>query len=359
MHGSAKVSEYIYRSDLINSKFDTRYINISSESELSSLGKMNIKKVIRSIGSIGVTLVTLLRFKPSLCHFCFHPFGLVLITNVLLLTILRLFRVRVVLHMHCKGIENTAESKFRTRIYRHIFSNNSVILLDKRLYRDIAHLGEFKKPIYYLANGVNDLPQDKKTLTQEQTEAKTIQFLFLSNLMPQKGAHDLLDAFYLLQNRGVDNISLVIAGASIDKPYDEKLKSKLISMGNHTQVRFTGNVDENQKEYVFREADVFVLPTYNDCFPLVILEAMKYSLPIISTNVGAIPNIISGQCGKIIESGDIEQLAQSMSSYVSNAQLRNQHALNARQRQQEFFSLERFESGLYEILMREAIATKT
>jgi glycosyltransferase involved in cell wall biosynthesis len=51
----------------------------------------------------------------------------------------------------------------------------------------------------------------------------------------------------------------------------------------------------NEKTYFFEQADIFVFPSHDECFPLVLLEAMQSGLPIISTNEGGIPDIVDNE----------------------------------------------------------------
>jgi starch synthase len=93
---------------------------------------------------------------------------------------------------------------------------------------------------------------------------------------------------------------------------------------------------------LYRQADVFVLPTLADCYSNASLEAMGAGLPVISTAMGGIPDIVDhGRTGFLLEPGDGQQLAEAMRLLVENREARVQFGTSARQR-----ALTRFDSRL-------------
>jgi glycosyltransferase involved in cell wall biosynthesis len=78
-------------------------------------------------------------------------------------------------------------------------------------------------------------------------------------------------------------------------------------------VEVLGWINVHEKEELLRKADMLVLPSYHEGLPMAILEAMNFSLPVISTYVGGIPELIQhGENGYLIEPGDIEGLTKSL-----------------------------------------------
>jgi glycosyltransferase involved in cell wall biosynthesis len=71
------------------------------------------------------------------------------------------------------------------------------------------------------------------------------------------------------------------------------------------------------------KADVFVLPSYNEGLPMALLEAMSWGLPVITTPVGGIPEVVSNtQNGLLVTPGDIQQLSEAMQSLIKEEKLR-------------------------------------
>ena len=82
---------------------------------------------------------------------------------------------------------------------------------------------------------------------------------------------------------------------------------------------------------LYSRADIFALPTRGDCTPLVIAEAMASGLPVVTTAVGSIPDMVrSGQNGLLVEPGEYGQLAQALRSLVDDPALREKMGRESR-----------------------------
>jgi glycosyltransferase involved in cell wall biosynthesis len=104
---------------------------------------------------------------------------------------------------------------------------------------------------------------------------------------------------------------------------------------------------------VFKESDIFTLPTYyqSECFPLVNLEAMQHSLPIISTSEGGVPDIvIDGVNGFLVPQQNSEALADKLEILIKDPELRIKMGLAGKKIYKEKFTLEIFEKRIVEIL---------
>jgi glycosyltransferase involved in cell wall biosynthesis len=98
-------------------------------------------------------------------------------------------------------------------------------------------------------------------------------------------------------------------------------------------------------------ADVFVQPTFDDCFPLTLVEAMQYSLPIASTDVGAIPDMVQdGVNGFVCKQQDVDSLVNALEQLITNPALRQQMGEAGYQRYKELYTLEAFEKRFVELL---------
>lgn len=89
---------------------------------------------------------------------------------------------------------------------------------------------------------------------------------------------------------------------------------------------------------LYRQADMMVLPTYGDATPWVLLEAMACGTPVVSTPVGAIPEMLeAGRAGVLVPHGDRRALAQALDGLIANPDRRAQLGQRARQRCEEHY----------------------
>ena len=153
----------------------------------------------------------------------------------------------------------------------------------------------------------NGLPA--RTYAPKQTyDRDSLRILFVGHLIASKGFDDLLVAFRQLRRARPEAV-LVCAGearATISEP----------------GVEHVGIVTGAAKAELFMKADLFVLPSYSEGFSLALLEAMFHGLPIITTNVGAAPDVIANDHGILVEPGDITALAAALERLAADPALR-------------------------------------
>lgn len=140
--------------------------------------------------------------------------------------------------------------------------------------------------------------------------------LFASRLVPQKGAHALLEAMQLLEQRGVP-IKAKIFGASFFGGSAVTDYMRSLQQNVPSNVAFAGYESGHALAQHFREADIFCLPaTYNDPFPLAILEAMASGLPVVASDAGGIPEIFTEGGGILVPPNDAITLADTLERLV-------------------------------------------
>ncbi|CAN5753310.1 glycosyltransferase [soil metagenome] len=125
------------------------------------------------------------------------------------------------------------------------------------------------------------LALDKFPVLRAAKETTTPVALFLSRVHPKKGVEHLIDAAALLQQRGVA-LRTLIAGPG-DPAYIASLRERIAAAGLQDRVEFIGLVSGALKLSVFEAADVFVLPTQQENFGLVLTEALACGTPVITT----------------------------------------------------------------------------
>lgn len=158
-----------------------------------------------------------------------------------------------------------------------------------------------------------DLEQFSKN--REGLRAKTgrpVKVLFVGGNFKRKGGYLLLDAFRTLrESLPSEAVELHLV------TYSDVAEESGVFV--HRDIR----PGDERLPYHFATADIFVLPTEGDCSPMVLPEAGANALPLISTRVGGIPEIVvDGETGLLIDPGDGGALAKALSKLVKDAYLR-------------------------------------
>lgn len=346
VHGSSIVGQKIKDSKLINSSFETTYINLLISRTVDESGKTKISKILRFITSWFKLLSVLIKDKPNLCYFALTTTGSGFYKDVILVFLLKLFRVKIVFHLHNKGIKKNEVKKINSLLYRYVFKNSNVILLSKYLYDDVKKFVSFEQ-LYICPNGVEDLRKNIKTTLEKQSEP--IKILFLSNLIKSKGVFVLIEACKVLQQKGYTFLCEFIGGEGDVTAHQFMMEVE--KAGVSESVNYLGKKHGLEKEMAYQSADIFVLPTSNDCFPLVLLEAMQYGLTVISTKEGGIRDIVEENItGILVEQNNPAELADKIAVLLNNEAMRLEMGRAGRSKYEKEFTLQAFESKLQAIL---------
>ena len=149
------------------------------------------------------------------------------------------------------------------------------------------------------------------------TDSDQVRLLFLSRIHPKKGLPVLLRALAILNNRN-KKYSLTIAGAG-SQEYLNELRYITKELGIVSLVSYTGFVDGEDKDYLLRNSDVFVLPSYQENFGIAVVEAMAVGLPVVvSDQVAISAKILKAGAGKVVPIDEPGQLAEVICALESS-----------------------------------------
>lgn len=350
VNGAAMVGKYITESEVINKAFSINYINLTTSFELGAIGKGNLSKLFVILKIVRNTLSALLRKRYDLCYMTLTAKGAGFYKDFLIVMLLKLFRRKIIYHFHNKGVKQNSTSWSKRLLYRFAFNHTQSILLAPQLYADVS---DYVKPedAYFCPNGIPDILEPNTPSVTTENSGTECKFLFLSNMMFEKGVFTLLEACKNLREQYV-TFECHFVGAWSDIS-EEDFRQKLTSLGLTKNVFAHGPVYGDKKLDFFRDADVFVFPTFyhNEAFPLVNLEAMQQEKPVISTPEGGIPNmVIDGETGFLIGQRNVQELTEKMAILIKDPVLRKQMGAAGRKRYKDFFTKEKFENKLIEIL---------
>lgn len=288
---------------------------------------------------------------------------------------------KVIVHFHAFDTASTIKSSSQ-EVYRYLFSNADVVIALsptwKRAINEVFDLGEKVQVLYNPCPTIAPWALDKKafgekavltktektaeglesacapenssklgsSVTQSSSESlsalsdnpsaknkknnsvvgKKKQILSAGVVNARKGYKDLIKGFKIaLDSLNGSNGSigtewkLVFAGSG----ELEEGKALAKELGIESQVEFLGWVAGEAKDRVFRETSIFCLPSYAEGFPMAVLDAWAYGLPVVATPVGGLPDIVKdGEDCLLFNPGDCEQLAVQLERLITDEELR-------------------------------------
>lgn len=138
-----------------------------------------------------------------------------------------------------------------------------------------------------------------------------------------------------------------------DGPDRQDLESTIVTRGLEGHVTLEGNCNQDRVQAFYRETDLFVLASFAEGIPVVLMEAMAMELPCVATWITGIPELIRhGIDGWLVPPADEEQLADAIAKLMDDPELRRKLGRSARIRVQEKYDLERNTERLAEIYRR-------
>ena len=349
VHGASIANKILIDSSLLSEHYEIRHIDISAAGKIEDIGKFSMGKLPGIVRTMVSIVRNLLNFRPHIVYLSLSPSGFAFYRDVVFVYIIRLFSPELVFHLHGKGLRRSAEnSRLFRRLSRNIFKHSHVIFLSEGLRSDAAGLS-FKSS-YVVNYGFPEGPVAPRTARDGNA---AIEILYLSNYVRTKGVLDLVDALEIVSHTH-SHFSVSLAG----KPYDinlEFLENYVKEKGLADRVRVCGPKYDDDKVGLLEKADIFVLPTYyeNEAFPLSILEAMKFGLPVISTYEGGIPDMITeGIDGRLFPGRDIEALARQIEYLLDHPEERRSLGEAARTKFFERFTVATFERNMLQVFER-------
>ncbi|WP_310422607.1 glycosyltransferase family 4 protein [Chamaesiphon sp. VAR_48_metabat_135_sub] len=233
-------------------------------------------------------------------------------------TISWLFRKPVILHSHSADFHD-----FHTNLPRIIQIGLSWVFCKSNRFIVLSH--SWKK--FYVENlglkpeQVIVLPNPVKfpSAIPQRIDTQKVILLFLGRIGERKGSFDLIYAFAAIPVAQKQNVELIIAGDG----EGQRARDIVEKLNLSQYIKILDWVNELQRNELLEKANIFILPSYNEGLPMALLEAMSWGLPVITTPVGGIPElVISDKNGLLVNPGEIQQLTKAMQSLIENETLR-------------------------------------
>lgn len=268
---------------------------------VNSNGKNTVANAVQLLYSLIATTLKLLLCRRIMIVHIHTASNNSFRRSAMFITLAKVFKRKVIIHVHGGGFKEYYE-KNKEYVHRQLEKCDTIIALTDYWHEFFLSNG-FKNVV--VVPNIVDCPvlQDKKY------DGEKTHIIYLGLITKAKGIYDLINTITEYKEELNGKIVLHIGGNG----EAETLKNMISDYTLQDIVIFEGWVSGDKKVQLLNNADIFILPSYTEGLPISILEAMSYKLPVISTPVGGIPEVIEdGKNGILFTPGDKEALYQAI-----------------------------------------------
>lgn len=248
----------------------------------------------------------------------------------------KLYGKKTIIHLHC----GDQLPQIWSPMYEKLFTGcDLALVLSPSIKRKIEeYIGTgYKVEVLY-----NPCPAIAKITPFDRREKE---ILFAGTLNKNKGYADLIKGFSKIAKMHPD-WKVVFAGNG----EVEQAKELADKLGVANQCHFLGWVNGEQKDSAFRRASALCLASYQEGFPMAVLDAWAYGVPVVSTPAGGLIDIVKeGENGLLFEAGNTDQLSKKLEQIISDAALREHIAQESRHMADTTFNMDNLNCKLGEM----------
>jgi glycosyltransferase involved in cell wall biosynthesis len=320
------------------------HVNARVSDKLQDIGDLRMNKIWRLFGHILQAIWYRYRYGVENLYYVPAPGKRSAIyRDWVVLILCRLFFKRVILHWHASGLakwlETSVQPGYRSLTYRAARQADLSIVLSDYGRADAEKL--FPLRVAVVGNGIPDPCPDfdstllarrrarlecrrcllagkqpaPELLAQAGQNPQTFRVLFLGHCTRAKGLFEAVEGALLAQRKLAEQksplrLTLAVGGEFVQP--DEEAEFKRLCAENPGVVEHIGFVSGKTKEQWLREADVFCFPSHIESFGLVLVEAMAFGLPIVTTRAGALPEVMPAGYPGLVDVRRSDQIADAL-----------------------------------------------
>ena len=278
-------------------------------------------------------------------HICTSA-GYGLFRDMLIVSVAQKLGVKIVVHFHFGRIpELVIQNNWEWKLLRKLVSmSNVAVVMNRPSEWSLMNAGFTN--IKYLSNPLGNDVLEKIEILKCKTKRVPRRILFVGHVIRTKGVYELVEACST-----IPNIELRIVGKCMPD-VENDLKHLAEKRGDDSWLNITGEVEHDEVLMELLQADMFVFPSYTEGFPNVILEAMGCCCPVISSGVGAIPEMLDIDgvpCGVCFKPGDVDQVVEAVRSVIEDDDLKTKLISNAYNRLNSEYIMPKVWDGLVNI----------
>jgi glycosyltransferase involved in cell wall biosynthesis len=338
---------------------DIIHSELASEFDFELFPRLDLPQEI--LGSVGRNVFRFRRFLRFYRKVQEHDYFLVhihspdeaFVGSVAFMFLTRLARSKALLHMHGTDWDEfyTKKSFIRKMFTKYgLYLADQIVALYSQWVVNVRQLCPTAK-VQVLRNLVHRQDPPEPAAVQGLREelglgAKNFVVLTVGYVGWRKGSFEILKAVPQIVSKD-DSIRFVFVGSEENPGEMAQLMDQVERQGLQRWVTFTGEVVREKVSLFYGLADIYLLPSFIEGMPISIIEALRSALPVISTRIAGIPDMIEdGMSGLLIEPGAPEAIAQAVLALKSDPDLCKRLAAGAKRTFEEKFE---FSGGIEEV----------
>jgi len=349
-HGVSTAIEALLSSEALQT-YDVRHLELADRRGIQHVDKPDIHDVFLFVKQWLTLLLILFSERPRVVYIPVSQNTVGFIRDSFFMWPAYISGARIIFHLHAGNFRKWYESRnsllrwYVTCVLRRL--SRIIVLCDSLKTLFVGLIPSDRVSV--VQNGIrwNSRPADPRI---KDTRPHRRAVLHVGSLSRAKGTFVLLASIPMVLNRHRD-IEFVVSGPWYNAEEREEAEKFIADHKLQEIVRFTGNVEGEEKLRVFQEADIFVFPgLQQEGQPLVAIEAMAASLPVIYTDRGCLKEtIIDGENGINIPVNDPTSLAEKISWLMDNPREISRMGDNARKRYDKFYTLTRHVADICQV----------
>ena len=344
-HGQAVVTAMLFEHDWADLKVER--LRMSYSDTIDAVGKAGIGKIIHLLALILKTWWIVLNNRPRILYYLPASANRVpVIRDIIYLGLVRWLFPKTVFHYHAGGLPEYLESAgVLGKIGNIVYSKADLSVEICRTEHSPGRIFNARNTVY-VPNGL-----DVELVPRSRPDEAELQVLFLGALNEGKGVLDVIKATRIVLDKGC-RYHVKLIGAWASPEFKKEAEALVASEGLDEVIEFPGVMKGADKWQAYADADLFIFPSHyqSENFPLVIIEAMAFGLPVVSTIWRGIPQLI-GESGAAIlaDVNAPDQYADALQEMIQNPDKRQQMGKAARKHYENHYTRDKFVGAMEEV----------
>ncbi len=330
------------------------HVRMNYSRATGEIGKFRVRKLFHLIRVIFESVYKIYRHRIDVIYYPPGADTVPLLRDIVTLLVLRRTGRKLILVFHASGLSETV-SKWKGVLFR--LFKSAFYYPDAAIQKSPLNPpdGAFvrARSIYTVPNG---WPDQFERFRDGRAPNDAPVILFVGLVREDKGVGVLVEAARLLKARGRKFLVRVV-GEFTSEEYRRRIVRECEEGGVSDCVEFCGRRLDDEKWALYRDADIFCFPSFypSESFGNVLVEAMMFEMPVVSTNWRGIPDVVEdGETGFLVEVKNAPAIARRLEELLDDAGLRARMARKGRQRYLDNFTVEKYLDKTREVVLEVA-----